>query len=214
MHDELFEQPAVVARYRAGPYAESREQFLRQARADGYSPATLESMAWALLVVAEAVHRHGGSISYEQLRNTLLRRIRLKLTARPPSANTAKLFLRCGKAWLRSIGALTPEAQRPLKFAGELRAFTMYMRVEQGLSPATSAGPCTRSAVVCAASFVTPYLSDGADPISRRLLNCHVSTRLRMFLGRRVWRRLAGFLKTPPLVMTLSISVITQFCRC
>jgi site-specific recombinase XerD len=140
MHDELFEQPAVVARYRAGPYAESREQFLRQARADGYSPATLESMAWALLVVAEAVHRDGGSVSYERLRSTLLRRIRLKSTARPPSANTAKLFLRCAKAWLRSIGALTPEAQRPLKFAGELRAFTEYMRVEQGLSPATIAG--------------------------------------------------------------------------
>ena len=52
MHDELFEQPAVVARYRAGPYTESRERFLRQARVDGYSRATLESMAWALLVVA------------------------------------------------------------------------------------------------------------------------------------------------------------------
>jgi len=139
MHDELFEQPAVVARYRAGPYAESRERFLQQARAVGYSPATLESMAWALLVVAEAVHDDGG-VSYERLRSTLLRRVRLKSTARPPSANTAKLFLRCAKAWLRSIGALTPEAQRPLKFAGELRAFTEYMRVEQGVSPTTIAG--------------------------------------------------------------------------
>lgn len=139
MHDELFEQPAVVARYRAGPYAESRERFLQQARAVGYSPATLESMAWALLVVAEAVHDDGG-VSYERLRSTLLRRVRLKSTARPPSANTAKLFLRCAKAWLLSIGALTPEAQRPLKFAGELRAFTEYMRVEQGLSPTTIAG--------------------------------------------------------------------------
>jgi site-specific recombinase XerD len=139
MHDELFEQPAVVARYRAGPYAESRERFLQQARAVGYSPATLESMAWALLVVAGAVHDDGG-VSYERLRSTLLRRVRLKSTARPPSANTAKLFLRCAKAWLRSIGALTPEAQRPLKFAGELRAFTEYMRVEQGLSPTTIAG--------------------------------------------------------------------------
>jgi hypothetical protein len=36
MHDKLFKQPAVVARYRAGPHAESRERFLKQARADGY----------------------------------------------------------------------------------------------------------------------------------------------------------------------------------
>jgi hypothetical protein len=57
MHDELFEQPAVIARYRAGPYADSREQFLRQARANGYSQATLARVAWALLIVAEAVHR-------------------------------------------------------------------------------------------------------------------------------------------------------------
>jgi hypothetical protein len=47
MYEELFEIPAVVARYRTGPYAESREQFLKKAKADGYSPLTLERMAWA-----------------------------------------------------------------------------------------------------------------------------------------------------------------------
>jgi len=29
MHDELFKKPAIVARYRAGPYVEARERFLR-----------------------------------------------------------------------------------------------------------------------------------------------------------------------------------------
>jgi site-specific recombinase XerD len=139
MHDQLFEQPAVIARYRAGPYAESREQFLRQARADGYSPATLAQMAWALLIVAEAVHREGGRITSKQLRS-VLRKTRFKSTARPPSANTIKLLLQPGERWLRSLGALIPEAERPLKFAAELRAFTEYMRAEQGLSPTTIAG--------------------------------------------------------------------------
>jgi hypothetical protein len=68
MYDELFEQPAVIARHRAGPYAESREQFLRQARANGYSPKTLVRMAWALRIVAEAVHREGGRITSKRLR--------------------------------------------------------------------------------------------------------------------------------------------------
>ena len=63
MHDELFKQPAVVARYRAGPYAEARERFLKQARAEGYSLSTLERIAWVLLTVAEAVHLHGGKVS-------------------------------------------------------------------------------------------------------------------------------------------------------
>jgi site-specific recombinase XerD len=138
MYNELFEQPAVVARYRGGPYAESREQFLRQAQADGYSPATLAQMAWALLIVAEAVHREGGRITSKQLRS-VLRKTQCRSTARPPSANTIKLLLQPGERWLRSLGALIPEAERPLKFATELRAFTQYMRVEQGLSPTTIA---------------------------------------------------------------------------
>ena len=138
MHDELFEQPAIIARYRAGPYAESREQFLRQARADGYSPATLAQMAWALLIVAETVHREGERITSKRLRS-VLQQTRFKSTARPPSANTVKLLLPPGKRWLRSFGALIPEAERPLKFAAERRAFTEYMRAEQGLSPTTIA---------------------------------------------------------------------------
>ena len=74
MHDELFKRPAVIARYRAGPYAESRERFLKQARAEGYSNSTLERVAWVLLIVAEAVQSYGGSISSTQLRSLLCRR--------------------------------------------------------------------------------------------------------------------------------------------
>jgi len=83
MHDELFKQPAVVARYRAGPYAEPRERFLKQARAEGYSRSTLERIAWVLLIVAEAVQGHGGSIGSTQLKDLLCRRIRLGDRRRP-----------------------------------------------------------------------------------------------------------------------------------
>jgi hypothetical protein len=84
MHDELFKQPAVVARYRAGPYAEARERFLKQARAEGYSFSTLERIAWVLLAVAEAVHPHGGSVSSTRLKSLLFRHILLS-KGRPPS---------------------------------------------------------------------------------------------------------------------------------
>jgi hypothetical protein len=93
MHGELFKVPTVVARYRAGPYVESREQFLKKARADGYSPATLERIAWALLVVAEIVHRNGGSITPKRLRSALLQSIRPKSLERLPSPHTVKLVL-------------------------------------------------------------------------------------------------------------------------
>jgi site-specific recombinase XerD len=139
MHDELFKVPAVVARYRAGPYVESREQFLKKARTDGYSPATLERIAWALLVVAEIVHRDGGSITSKRLRRALLQHVRPKSPGHPPSPHTIRLILQSGEPWLRSMGALTAEPERPQRFATELFAFREYMRVERGLSPATIA---------------------------------------------------------------------------
>src|SRR5208282_3767953 len=119
MHDELFKQPAVVARYRAGPYAEARERFLKQARAEGYSLSVLARIAWVLLTVAEAVHPHGGRVSSTRLNSLLFRYIRLS-KGRPPSEHTTSLLLRFGEDWLRSMGALLPEAGRPLRVAREL----------------------------------------------------------------------------------------------
>jgi hypothetical protein len=96
MYDELFENPAVVARYRAGSYAKSREQFLKKAQANGYSPRTLMRMAWALLVVAEIVRDAGGSITPERLRSALYRQVKSKWAGQPPSRHTIKLILQAG----------------------------------------------------------------------------------------------------------------------
>jgi integrase len=137
MHDELFEKSDIVARYRVGPYVEAREGFLRQAGAGGYSRSTLKRIAWVLLIVAEAVHNHGGRISIDQLEK-LNRSVRL-VNGRRPSRETAKLFRRYGEGWLRSIGALLPEADPLPRFAREVNAFAAYMRVERGLSPVTIA---------------------------------------------------------------------------
>ena len=138
MHDELFKMRAVVARYRAGPYVEARERFLRQASAEGYSRSMLERIAWVLLTTAKAVQSQGGSISSTRLRSLLGRRIRLG-NGRRPSEHTASLIRRFGEDWLRSIGALLPDGVQPPWFARELGAFTEYMRVERGLSPVTIA---------------------------------------------------------------------------
>jgi hypothetical protein len=138
MHDELFKMPAIVARYRAGPYFEARERFLRQASVEGYSRSVLERIAWVLLTTAKAVQGEGGGISSTRLRSLLGRRIRLG-NGRRPSEHTVSLIRRFGEDWLRSIGALLPDDVQPLWFARELGAFTEYMRVERGLSPVTIA---------------------------------------------------------------------------
>jgi site-specific recombinase XerD len=139
MYEELFEVSAVVARYRAGPYAESREQFLEKAQANGYSPLTLVRMAWALLVVAEIVRDAGGSIGVKQLRSALFRQVKSKWPGHPPSRHSIKLVLQAGLPWLRDTGALIVESERPQRFATKLLAYKEYARVERGLSPATIA---------------------------------------------------------------------------
>ena len=139
MYDELFEVPTVIARYRAGPYAVSREQFLKKAQTDGYSPLTLVRMARALLLVAEIVRDAGGSITPERLRSVLLRKVKSKRSGHLPSPNTIKLIFQPGLPWLRSIGALNVAPERRCRFAPELSAYTEYMRVERGLSAVTIA---------------------------------------------------------------------------
>jgi len=113
MYDELFENPTVVARYRAGPYARSREQFLKTAQANGYSPGTLMRMSWALLIVAEIVRDAGGSITPERLRSVLYRRVKSKWAGHPPSQHTIKLILYAGVPWLRNLGGLIVKPKRP-----------------------------------------------------------------------------------------------------
>jgi site-specific recombinase XerD len=137
MHDELFKIPAIVAYYRAGPYVDARERFLRQASAEGYSHSTLKRIAWVLLITAKTVQSQGGSITSTRLRK-LLGRILLG-NGRRPSEHTAGLIRRFGENWLRSIGAVLPDDVQPPRFARELGAFTDYMRVERGLSPVTIA---------------------------------------------------------------------------
>ncbi len=139
MHDEIFKQPAVIARYRAGPYVEAREHFLRSARSQGYASTTLERMASVLLVAAHATYRNGGRLRSDQLKTALIECMKLRLGA-APSAHTGKLLLRIGEVWLRSMDALIVEDElQQCRFSGELNAFAEDMRIERGLSPATIA---------------------------------------------------------------------------
>jgi integrase/recombinase XerD len=138
MFNELFKLPAIVARYREAPYAESRERFLKKAREDGYPPSMIERIAWALLVVAQAVNLDTGPVTARRLEKALRRRTRFRSAANSTdSEHTIQLFLHFGEAWLRSIGGFVSDPEPQLTFAAELHAFMEHMRVERGLSPVT-----------------------------------------------------------------------------
>lgn len=138
MHDELFQKPTIIERYRAAPHTESREDFLRKASGEGHSHSMLQRMAWALLVVAQEVNIDAGSVSAKELERALRRRTRFENRINnSDSEHTIQLFLRTGKAWLRAVGALRSKPEPALRFAAELGAFLEHMRDERGLSPAT-----------------------------------------------------------------------------
>jgi len=60
--------PALWHAMQTGPYAKSREQFLKEAQANGIRRGRLCAWHGALLVVAEIVRDAGGSITPERLR--------------------------------------------------------------------------------------------------------------------------------------------------
>ena len=176
MYDQLFKVPAVVARYRAGPYADL-EQFLEKARADGYSPLTLERMAWALLVVAEIVRDAGGSITSKRLRGALLRQVKSKWRGHSPSQNTIKLILQSGEPWLRSMGALAakPDGHKDLQpncspIRSTCASSAVFLRRRSHLATRRSAGSCSslppqvRSLGAVTISHVDAFLKNSSLP--------------------------------------------------
>jgi site-specific recombinase XerD len=138
MFDEVFKRRSTVERYWKAPYAESRVQFLKKASEDGYSRSMLKRIAWALLVVAETVNLDAGPVTAKKLEKALRQRARYSVSTNSSDTEcTRQILLHFGKAWLRSVGAFTPDPEPPSIFAVEVEAFMEHMRVERGLSPVT-----------------------------------------------------------------------------
>jgi hypothetical protein len=138
MFDKLFKYSAAVTRHQNGPHAQSREQFLKKMLDDGLALPTIRRTAWALLAVADTIGVSVESITEEGLDNVLSRPFRRRApVAAEHSTFTVKLLRRVGRRWLRSVGALAPDAPRSFPFSTELDVFREYMRLERGLSSAT-----------------------------------------------------------------------------
>jgi hypothetical protein len=98
MFDELFNQSFVVARYQNAPHAESSANFLKKAREEGYPISTLERIAWALLVVAQAVNFNAGPITATELERALRQRTRFKASKNSSdSERTIQFFFALAK---------------------------------------------------------------------------------------------------------------------
>ena len=141
MFESLFKYPRVIARHRAGPFAEARERFLKHCVSEGLANTTLLRHARELLVMAERIDitlgETIGSHVIEAAADRWAREQHDRHRARG-LYGSRQLFIATATEWLRFLGLLVEPKPEIVAFASaRLADFATYQRDERGLSPAT-----------------------------------------------------------------------------
>jgi hypothetical protein len=144
MFEIVFKSPAVLARYRAAPHADSRERFLENCANRGYSRAMLHKMAWVLLAVASGINIEHGEVSLQDIELAVNQRTRFchRLGHTDGFRWSRQMFIHITVEWVRSLGCVVCVPTVDRHFAEQLVAFSRYLREERGLSPVTISTRC------------------------------------------------------------------------
>lgn len=146
MIEDLFKRPTILARYREGPQAEAREEFLNHCAKEGYSRSMLRKIAWVLLAVAYNLDIDHGNMTTLDIERAVDSRVRF--SCRPlrtkESLWTRQMFIHFATKWLRRLGCLQQAPSTQNAFASKINAFASHMRDERGLSPVTISTRCER----------------------------------------------------------------------
>lgn len=146
MIEDLFTRPTILARYREGPLATARDEFLEHCAKEGYSRSMLRKIAWVLLSVAHNLDIDHGNMSTQDIERAVDSRVRS--SRRPPRAKeslwTRQMFIHFATEWLRRMGCLQQAPGAQSAFAAQIDAFGSHMRDERGLSPVTISTRCER----------------------------------------------------------------------
>ena len=146
MIEDLFKRPTILARYREGPLAEAREEFLKHCAKEGYSPAMLRKIAWVLLAVAHNIDIEHGNMTPQDIERAVDTRVRF--SRRPMRAMesqwTRQMFIHFATEWLRHLGYLQEATAAKNAFSAQIEEFASRMRDERGLSSVTISTRCER----------------------------------------------------------------------
>lgn len=146
MIEDLFKRPTVLARYREGPLAEAREDFLQRCAKEGYSHAMLRKIAWVLLAVAHSIVIDRGNVTAQDIQRAV--ECRVRVSRQPIGAKdsvwTRQMFIHFVTEWVRCLGCLQQPPSAQSAFVAQIDAFAGYMRDERGLSPVTISTRCER----------------------------------------------------------------------
>ena len=148
MIEYLFKYPTVLARYREGPLAEVREEFLKHCAKEGYSHSMLRKIAWILLAVANSINIDHGNVTMQDIESAVDRRMRFKRQAihAKESVWTRQMFIHFATEWVRHMGILQQLPKVQNIFTAQIDVFARHMREERGLSPVTISTRCERLA--------------------------------------------------------------------
>lgn len=139
MFEILFKYPAVIARYRAAPHADSCEHFLKDCANRGYSHAMLCKIAWVLLSVAPGINIDAGEVSLHDIELAVDQRTRF--TRRSGHADgfrwSRQMFIHIATEWVQSLGCVVHVPKVERRFTEQLETFARYLRDERGMSPVT-----------------------------------------------------------------------------
>ena len=140
MFETLFQYPGIVARHRAGPFADARERFLNHCASQGLARATLLRHARELLVIAERIDitigETIGSPAIESAADHWAHEQHERQRVQGPRWSR-ELFVRTATSWLHFLGRLEEPQPKIVPFADRLADFAAYRRDERGLSPVT-----------------------------------------------------------------------------
>ena len=141
MFTQLVKTPLTLARYRNGPFAREREQYLTHLSQRGYGKGRLTGINNQLLAIAQrlriSVHKRVTKAEVSEAAEIWMKERRQR-SSLPHSLVLAKTdFISIACNWLRFLGWLD-EARPALPFANQLDEFLIHLRDDRGLSEATT----------------------------------------------------------------------------
>ncbi len=142
MFETLFTHPAIQARHRSAPCAESRERFLGQCADQGYRQSMLQKIAWILLVLSQDVHLcRSKRVTRQQIESAVDHRARFiqRHQGLDQATSSRQMFIHFAEAWCRFRGCVVEPLPVATPYSAYVDEFVNFMCDERGLSPVTLA---------------------------------------------------------------------------
>ena len=141
MFENLYKDPATIAKYQLAPLLEDRERYLRSVVASGVVVEIARRVARSQLVLMELLNLPDADIP---IRLATVEKAVQQWCRNVPEVSAAD-FRRHAFRWLRFLGWLDEPVPDAHPHARQVEAFAAWMRDDRGLSEATVSNCCYQS---------------------------------------------------------------------